>query len=129
MDTASNRVFATEELLEGILSFLTFKDLFYVRSVSKRWAGAINGSVTLQQKVFLRPRDQPELWVLERKHNVGGHYLKVTHAKLNDPELKFRRVDIPQDDKKSVTPITLNPILEDDNKLHSHLSNALMLAM
>lgn len=61
MNTARKSVFATGELFEGILSFLPFKTLFYIRRVSKRWATVIDGSVTLQQKMFLRPRDEPEL--------------------------------------------------------------------
>lgn len=81
-DTARERVFKTEELLEGILSFLPFKTLFYIRRVSKRWAEGIDGSIVLQQKMFLRPRDQPELWRLDDQH-------------LIDTGVGFRRVRIP----------------------------------
>lgn len=70
---ARKSVFATEELFEGILSFLPFKPLFYIRRVSKRWATAIDGFATLQQKMFLRPRDEPELWIVERSRKVGAH--------------------------------------------------------
>lgn len=77
----------------------------------KRWANIINGSASLQHKMFLRPRDQPELWILDRKYKVGANYHSAKYAHLNDTELRFRRVKIPPDDSKSITPITLNPML------------------
>jgi hypothetical protein len=128
METARERVFQTEELFEGILFFLPFKKLFYIRRVSKRWADGIDESVTLQQKMFLRPRDQPELWVVDRKHKVGVRKFKTKYAYLNDTELSFRRVKIPQDDAEVATPITLNPMLANGN-IDSLRCNAMRVAV
>ena len=127
MDTARRHVLETEELLEEILSFLQFKNLFYVRRVSKRWAGLIDRSANLQQKMFLRPRNPSELWVVDTKHKPGAHnYLNSKRYKhLDDKELAFRRVKISEGNKKSIAPVTLNPILKDDNISHPRLSNAL----
>lgn len=90
MDAARERVFATEELFEGILSLLPLKTFFYIRKVSKRWASGINGSVDLQQRMFLRPWDKPELWTL---------------IFLNEGDSKWQRVKGPQDDGRSITPV------------------------
>ena len=129
VDAACERVFRTEELFEGVLSFLPFRNLFYVRGVSKRWASGIDGSVTLQQKMFFRPRDEPELWVVDRKHKPGAHNYGKRYKHFNDSELKFRRVKTPEVYKKSVTPVTLNPILKNDNISHPRLSNALRVTV
>lgn len=129
MGAARERVFTTEELLEGILSFLPFKTLFYIRRVSKSWAGSIDGSATLQQKMFLRPRDQPELWILDQKHKVGAHQFEGKYEHLNDTELKFRRVKVPEDNQKPVTPVTLNPLLDDGNNTVTRRSNILRMAI
>ena len=129
MNTARTNVFATEELFEGILSFLPFKTLFYIRRVSKRWATVIDGSVTLQQKMFLRPRDEPELWIVGRKHKVGAHQFEGEYEHLNDTELKFRRVKVLEDDQKPITPVTLNLLLEDGNNTVTRRSNILRMAI
>jgi hypothetical protein len=129
MNTARTNVFATEELFEGILSFLPFKTLFYIRRVSKRWASVIDGSVTLQQKMFLRPRDEPELWIVERKHKVGAHQFEGKYEHLNDTELKFRRVKVLEDDERPITPVALNPLLEDGNNTVTRRSNILRMAV
>lgn len=128
MATARNRVFETEELFEGILSFLPFKDLFYIRRVSKRWAGGIDGSASLQQKMFLRHRDQSQLWILDRKHKVGANQYRKKYAHLNDTEMNFQRVKVPREDSKSITPVTLNPMLQNDN-IHPHGPNVLRMAI
>lgn len=47
-------VFNTAELLENILSFLPFKNLFGVMRVSKQFKSAIDNSPTLQRMIFLR---------------------------------------------------------------------------
>jgi hypothetical protein len=128
-DTARERVFETQELFEGILSFLPFKKLFYIRTVSKHWADEIDGSVTLQQKMFLKPRDQPELWIVERKHKPGANNYGKRYNHLNDTELKFRRVKPPEDDGRPINPVTLNPLLEDDNNTVTSRSNILRMAV
>ena len=129
MDTARDRVFATEELFEGILSFLPFKKLFCIRKVSKRWAAGINGSASLQQKMFLRPRDQRELWILERKHRIGANRFKKEFKHLNDTEMKFRRVKIPPANTKIITPVTLNPMLQNNNYPDFPNSNIVRMAI
>ena len=129
MDTARERVFATEELFEGILSFLPFKKLFYIRRVSKRWAEGIDGSVTLQQKMFLQPRDQPELWIVDRKHKLGANNYRKKYEHLNDTELKFKRVKVSEDDSRPITPVTLNPLLKDDNNTVISRSNIFRMAI
>jgi hypothetical protein len=107
-DTPRESVFGTAELLENILSFLPVKNVFCVQSVSRTWSSVIGSSVTLQQKMFLRPRDRPELWILDKKHKVGANHYGRQYEHLNDTELKFQRVKDPQDDKKTLTPVTLN---------------------
>lgn len=129
MDTARERVFATEELFETILSFLPFKTLFYIRRVSKRWAEGIDESVTLQQKMFLRPRDQPELWVVDRKHKPGANNYGKQYNHLNDTELNLKRVKVPENDRRPITPVTLNPLLEDDNNTVTSRPNILRKAI
>jgi hypothetical protein len=128
MDATSRRVLETEELLEGILSFLPFKNLFYVRRVSKRWAGLIDRSANLQQKMFLRPRDLPELWAVDRRHRPGANSYRKGYKHLNNTDFRFRRVKAPEDDKKSATPAVLNPLLDNDHISYSGLPNALRVA-
>jgi hypothetical protein len=129
MNTARKSVFATRELFEGILSFLPFKTVFYIRRVSKRWATVIDGSVTLQQKMFLRPRDEPELWIVERSHKIGAHQLEGKYKHLNETELKFRRVKVPEDDQKSIHPVTPNPLLGHGDNTVTRRSNVLRMAI
>jgi hypothetical protein len=66
-DPAREGVSGTDELFEGILSFLPVKTIYCVQLVSKRWAVVIANSVSLQQKIFLRLRDQPELWIMNTR--------------------------------------------------------------
>jgi hypothetical protein len=120
-DTPRESVFGTAELLENILSFLPVKNVFCVQIVSKTWSSVIGSSVTLQQKMFLRPRDRPELWILDKKHKVGANHYGRQYEHLNDTELKFQRIKDPQDDKKTLTPVTLNPMLENDNSFRANV--------
>lgn len=78
--------------------------------------------------MFLQPRDQPELWVVERKHKVGVRKFKTKYAYLNDTGMTFRRVKIPQDIAEVSTPVTLNPMLANDN-IDSLTCNAMRVAV
>jgi hypothetical protein len=124
-DAARERVFKTEELFAGILSFLPFKTLFNIRRVSKCWAEGIDNSITLQQKMALRPRDHPELWILDRKHKIGANFYSAKYAHLNDTQLRFRRVKIPPDGSKPITPVKLNSMLRHND---SWMTNVLKMA-
>jgi hypothetical protein len=126
-NTPRESVFGTGELLESILSFLLNKNLLCVQRVSRSWASAIDSSVILQQKMFLRPRDQPKLWILDKERKVGANtHTRRGYAQFNDTELKFRRVEDSLDDSRTLTPVTLNPLLENTNP---YMANSLRMAL
>jgi hypothetical protein len=61
-----DKVVATTELLENILSYLPTKDLLTYRKLSKRVKGIIDGSLILRETMFLRPtRAAREAWRLD----------------------------------------------------------------
>lgn len=52
---AVNSVFATPELVEGILIHLPLKDLLFAQAVCTYWKAVIDGSQLLQKALFFRP--------------------------------------------------------------------------
>lgn len=66
---------------------------------------------------------------MERKHKLGAHQFEGNYEHLNDTELKFRRVKVPEDDQKPINPVTLNPLLEDGNNTVTRRSNILRVAI
>jgi hypothetical protein len=91
-DTACKAVFDTAELLENILIHLPSREIFKVQRVSRRFKDTTVNSMLLQQKMFLRPRDQPTtFWRLLRTPHL------ITQKKLH---------------RYVVTPVTLSPFLK-----------------
>lgn len=104
-DASRQAVLQTNELLEGILSFLPPKQLFVVQRVCKQWRDIIASSPELQKKMFLRVDERP-------RHNWG---LKVDYLN-SDPSKHFqvRKFDnspLPRP-WSQVTPIILSPHLK-----------------
>jgi hypothetical protein len=105
-DAARRAVFDTTELPESVLVCLPPKNLFAVLRVSRRFRAVITASIPIQEKMFLRVRNEPwTAWKLEGK-------LKDTHfvEQLNPtPWYRFK------------APVELNPFLE---LCHQGLSSA-----
>jgi hypothetical protein len=75
-DASRRAVFDTTELLESILVHLPPKNLFGALRVSKQFQTVITGSVSSQEKMFLRIRKRPrKIWLLKeartKTHYVG----------------------------------------------------------
>jgi hypothetical protein len=91
-DTACKAVFEITELLENILIHLPPREIFEVQRVSRRFRDTTVNSMLLQQKMFLRPRDQPiTFWRLLRTPHL------ITQKELH---------------RHVVTPVTLSPFLK-----------------
>jgi hypothetical protein len=89
---ACKAVFETTELLENILVLLPPREIFKVHRVSRRFRETTIQSMPLEQKMFLRLRDQPStLWRLPRTPH------------LTTPKKRHRHV---------VRPVTLSPFLK-----------------
>lgn len=54
-------------------------------------------------------------WTVDEEHKIGANQLGKRFAYLNDTEMKFRRIDTPEDDKRCITPMTLNPMLHNND--------------
>jgi hypothetical protein len=115
LDSSRRAVFDTNELLENILSYLPFKELFVLQSVSQQWRGVIASSPGLQERMFLRPHSttSKDTWILENfvyhapLENIGGYrnYVElagVPRFRLNDGRKTSRCAPL--------IPLTLNPV-------------------
>jgi hypothetical protein len=115
LDSSRRAVFDTNELLENILSYLPFKELFVLQSVSRQWRGVIASSPGLQETMFLRPHSttSKNTWILENfayhapLENIGGYrnYVElagVPRFRLNDGRKTSRCAPL--------IPLTLNPV-------------------
>lgn len=72
-DAARKAVFNTSELLESILVCLPPKTIFGVQRVSKQFQAVIATSTPIQEKMFLRVRNEPQRrWVLKEQATVSG---------------------------------------------------------
>lgn len=99
-DAARKAVFNTSELLESILVCLPPKTLFGVQRVSKQFQAIIATSVPIQEKMFLRVRNEPQVsWLLKEQFTTSGvnRYFVESARKPRDP--------------KSRVPTKLNPFL------------------
>lgn len=114
LDHARKGVFETSELLEQILSFLPMKNIFGVRRVSKYWNDVVASSIQLQEKMFLRVRDEPrEFWIAEVKDRIGANNYRVVFDFVNNKQFKLRRIDRPEDSRQRLgTMVTMNPMLQ-----------------
>jgi hypothetical protein len=116
LDSSRRAVFDTNELLEHILSYLPFNQLFVLQSVSKQWRGVITSSPGLQEKMHLRPHSTTpeETWILEN-YDYHGPLVNLSMYKMAVDRAgapRFRRNDgIKTMLGKSLVPLTLNPML------------------
>jgi hypothetical protein len=116
LDSSRRAVFDTNELLETILSYLPFKELFVLQSVFKQWRGVITASPRLQEKMLLRPHSTTpeETWILENYDYDGPLISLPAYEWVVDQAgaPRFRRNDgIKTMLGKLLVPLTLNPIL------------------
>ena len=58
--SACQDVLGTTELLEHIISFLPMKMIFTIQSVTKQWRDVIATSPSIEEKIFLRPKNTPK---------------------------------------------------------------------
>jgi hypothetical protein len=99
-DAARKAVFNTSELLESILVCLPPKTLFGVQRVSKQFQAIIATSVPIQEKLFLRVRNEPQAsWVLKEQATASG-FKRYFVESASDPP-----------DQNSRVPTNLNPFL------------------
>jgi hypothetical protein len=75
-DAPRRVVFDTTELLESILVHLPPKNLFGALRVSKQFQTVITGSVSIQEKMFLRIRKRPGKFWLLKEARTKPHYVE-----------------------------------------------------
>lgn len=64
-DAPRQAALQTTEILENILSYLPNRNVFGVQRVCRQWKEVTAGSPTIQDKLFLKLRDEtPETWIL-----------------------------------------------------------------
>jgi hypothetical protein len=102
-DASRKAVFNTSELLEQIILCLPVKNIFGIQRVCKQFRDVIAGSPKIQEKMFLRLRnDVPkEAWVLETS---------VSTLVPWGEEPYLRKVDV-NTGKRHYRPVALNPLL------------------
>ena len=66
-DACRRAVFDTAELLENILIHLTMFEIVRCRRVSSQFRDCIKGSTTIAEKLFLKPRQDIEVWTRTRE--------------------------------------------------------------
>lgn len=98
-DAARQAVLQTDELLDAILVNLPMKQLFVIQRVSKRFKAIIAAIPAIQEKMFLRPSKGPvETWTIDEA--------TYTSAGLASDISGVRKI--------TRTPVTLNPMLDDE---------------
>lgn len=115
-------VFGTTEILENILSFLPFNTIFGVKGVCRQWKSLIVRSLAIQEKQFLRLRnDISETWMLTDSNFIPCNVNGLPY----DSELNFRMVSTADVESSSwrnnaagvlhlYKPVILNPLLHRD---------------
>lgn len=104
-DAARKAVFNTSELLEAILVCLPPKTLFGVQRVSKQFQAIIATSVPIQEKMFLRVRNEPQVsWLLREQATTSGFKRYFVESASDHP------------DQNSRVPTDLNPFLRIRNQ-------------
>ena len=114
------------EILENILSFLDLRTLFGVQRVCHQWKNVIATSLPIQEKMFLRLRnDLSETWMMIDSNSVPCDLFSIP-----DSGVKFRRVStaeaesgVWQDHRVEhlFKPVALNPMLYREDSLISDL--------
>jgi hypothetical protein len=122
IDGPRRAAFNTTEILEKILRYLPNRTIFGVQRVCRQWKDTINGSPTIQDKLFIRLRGKtPETWILTNPtsfdqfhsadfdiRSVEKNFRVPTAAEMKLAEEKvqvnFERVPL-------FMPMTLNPLL------------------
>ncbi|KAK5108477.1 hypothetical protein LTR62_008295 [Meristemomyces frigidus] len=85
MDTAVQQVLRISELLELILLHLHPKDILLSQRTSSTFLRTVQGSVRLQQELFLAPD-----WTLRHYDNTGSRYKDVQYHKPQNNRLLLR---------------------------------------
>lgn len=111
METVLN----TTELLEHILSFLPMPQVLGKSRVSRTWKLVINGSPSLQDKLFL-PRQSGQAEVIGLDHRVPNPTDVSPRLKREELELLLSIVDMPV----YTIPIELNPLVNWVNQVNLH---------
>ncbi|KAK4493804.1 hypothetical protein PRZ48_014989 [Zasmidium cellare] len=79
-DAARKAVFNTSELLENILVHLPARKLFTIQRVNQQFKEAIEGSVEIQQKMFLRLGGEPkEEWLVRSLWGGGRQFYPASY--------------------------------------------------
>jgi hypothetical protein len=107
------------EILENVLRFLRVKNVFGVQRVCRQWKDLIASSPAIQEKLFLRPRnDTSETWLSIDSNSIP---CDVENLPPNS-ELKFRMVGTLEAESgawqntsfgatRLFKPVALNPLL------------------
>jgi len=120
-DAPRQAALQTTEILENILSYLPNRNFFGVQRVCRQWKDVIAGSPTIQDKLFLKLRDEtPETWILTNP--VSFEYIyDHDNFDIRTVKKKFRIASAAQVKSRDKTsfgqvplfmPVTLNPLLE-----------------
>lgn len=110
---ASQTVFNTTELTEGILALLPLPSLLRVQAVCKQWRAVIQDSSLLQQQLFLQPAKDETVWLVDilnlpaQQHPLRRDFRSFIQVKAAVPRkskaLKTHHGLI-------VTPVRVNPL-------------------
>jgi hypothetical protein len=127
MDIRASRhaALGTLEIVENILSFLPLENIFGVQRVCRGWKNIIASSPALQEKMFLRLRnDTSETWMLIDSKSVPCNVDNLPEGS----EINFRTVSTAEAEsgawknpsrgvKHLFTPVALNPLLYREDPL------------
>lgn len=64
-DAARKAVLNTTELLEQIILCLPWKKIFVIQRTCQQFRDTIRSSTPIQQRMFLKPSVEPQVWKLE----------------------------------------------------------------
>lgn len=103
-DASRQAVLQTNELLEGILSFLPPKQLFVDQRACKQWRNVVASSPELQKKMFLRVAEVPrQRWGLKVDDFTEDLNARFEVQRFDNGELSWPW--------RQVTPVYLSPHL------------------
>lgn len=90
-DNTTEKVLANYELLQHILSYLSFQDLIHAQQVCYQWRALVARSKILRQLLFLEGIDDRRPLDLQGKHNIAGWNLHFDYT----PHPLFEAVCVP----------------------------------
>jgi hypothetical protein len=93
--TQAHKAIGTIELLERILYYVSALDLYRARRVSKTFRNTIDGSLSLQKNLFLKPCAYPPPGTIEHEDNHGrnAEYHENVHPIIAGYTPKNRKSD------------------------------------